>query len=230
MTDPNPNPAPPAPQPEPQPPVPTPTPPAPTPPTPAPDKKPGGTDDKTNSVKNDIDRAKLRGQRDLAKAQGFNSVEEMVAALAKGKTPTPTPDNDYAQLKGLVESMKTELDQRKQRETEFIAKQNRDAQIRAVETVLKGRHLPNPDQLALDVFTLAGTMQQDISKLIKEDGSTDAEALGNLLKFASEQRPHWFKVGTPGSPSVLAGVPGGTQDKEAVAAKKKVEAKMKRWG
>lgn len=140
----------------------------------------------------------------LAKELGYDSVDDMKAAAKEAKERR---DKDMSELDKVNKAL-AKLEAEKA-EALALAQTEKAARIAdrvngKIETLARAAKAANPEDV---VDFLRGKRADEVAKLVKDDGTVDDKAIEKLVADVKKDRPSWFGVSGPGSPSNKDGRP-----------------------
>jgi hypothetical protein len=147
----------------------------------------------------------------LAKELDFDSVDAMKAAAKEAQDLKKKSQSDLekeTERANKAEAKAAELEKRAQ---EIEAARIADKVNARIETLARNLKAKNPEDV---VERLRSKRAEDVAKLVDDKGAIDDKAVEKLIADVKKDRPEWFSVSGPGSPSNKDGRPAQPDDKQ----------------
>jgi hypothetical protein len=172
-----------------------------------------------------LERAKAAERTELLKALGFEKVEDIKALLVEAKqlkdaqlTGAEKTEQARKDAEAAAAKLKADLDAANEKLSAVETKRRSalvDGKIAALADKANAEH-------AEDVVNWAhlNLKPEELAKLIGEGDKLDEAEIGKIIEKVKVERPSWFKVRGPGSPSNSGGrtPQPSDKDKERAAA------------
>lgn len=152
----------------------------------------------------------------LAKKLGFETVEEMEAAAKEAQELKKKNQSDLEKETERANKAEAKAAEKEAKLAEVEAARIADKVDNKILALAKDAKAKNPEDV---VERLRNRRAEDLAKVIGEDGKLDDKAIEKLVASVKTDRPEWFGISGPGSPSNRDGRPPQPDNKVVLGKK-----------
>lgn len=140
----------------------------------------------------------------LAKELGYDSVDDMKVAAKEAKQRKEDEKSEIDKAKERADKAEAKAAAKEAELAELAAARLADKVDNKILALAKDAKAKNPEDV-LD--RLRGKRAEDLAKLADDKGAIDDKGIEKLIADVKKDRPEWFAVSGPGSPSNKDGRP-----------------------